>query len=101
MQSKKVKIFKLIVLALVLAIMVFLIVKLLPIFKGISTEEGRVNFQREIESLGVEGILIIIGLMVAQIFLPILPRRTGRNTRRNVLWSNRRSYHNIFGSILK
>lgn len=73
MESKKVKIFKIIVFIMFLIIMVVLTIKLLPIFKGITTEEGRLNFKQEIESLGIEGIFIIIGLMVAQIFLPILP----------------------------
>lgn len=76
MQNKKAKFIKLIFLFLVIAIMIFLTIRLLPIFKGISTEQGRIEFQKEIESLGVEGIFIIIGLMVAQIFLVVLPRRT-------------------------
>ena len=73
MESKKVKIFKLFLLALFILIMVFLTIKLLPMFKSISTEEGRIALKNEIESLGFEGIFIIIGLMVIQIFLPILP----------------------------
>ncbi len=73
MQSKKVKIFKLIMLILFILIMVVLAIKLLPIFKGISTEQGRIDFKKNIESLGFEGIFIIIGLMVVQIFIPILP----------------------------
>lgn len=73
MESKKVKIFKLLLLALFILIMVFLTIKLLPMFKKISTEEGRISLKNEIESLGFEGIFIIIGLMVIQIFLPILP----------------------------
>ena len=73
MESKNVKIFKILLLALFILIMVFLTIKLLPMFKNISTEEGRIALKNEIESLGFEGIFIIIGLMVIQIFLPILP----------------------------
>ncbi len=73
MKSKNVKIFKILLLALFILIMVFLTIKLLPMFKSISTEEGRIALKNEIESLGFEGIFIIIGLMVIQIFLPILP----------------------------
>lgn len=87
MKDKKVKIFKLIMLAVFIAIMIFLTIQFLPIFKSIATEEGRIEFKQEIEGLGVNGIFAIIGLMVAQIFLPILPRRTSRNTCRNVIWS--------------
>lgn len=73
MQSKKVKIFKLIMLIIFILIMILLTIKLFPIFKGISTEQGRIDFKNNIESLGFEGIFIIIGLMVVQIFIPILP----------------------------
>ncbi len=73
MQSKKVKIFKIIMLIVFILIMILLTQKLLPIFKGISTEQGRMDFKNNIEGLGVEGIFIIIGLMVVQIFIPILP----------------------------
>ncbi len=99
MSIKKAKILKIIVLIIVIMIMVDLTIRLLPIFKGISTPEGRIEFQKEIESLGIEGILIIIGLMVAQIFLPILPRRTCRNTCRYVLWTNWRTYYNFSRSV--
>ena len=73
MQSKRVKIFKIIVLIAFVAIMVALTIWLVPIFKNLSTEEGRINFKDEIESLGTKGIFAIIGLMIIQIFLPILP----------------------------
>lgn len=73
MESKKVKIFKFMVLIAFLCIMVFLTWQVLPIFKSISTEEGRVTFKQEIEGLGAKGIFSIIGLMIVQIFLPILP----------------------------
>lgn len=60
MREKNVKIFKLLVLIAVILIMVFLTVKLLPIFKSISTEEGRLNFKNDIESLGGKGVLAIV-----------------------------------------
>lgn len=99
MQSKKMKIFKLIVLIVVIAMMVALTIRLLPIFEGISTEQGRIDFKKEIESLGVEGIFIIIGLMVAQIFLPILPRRTSGDTCWYVIWTNWRSCYSPNWSV--
>lgn len=80
MKEKNIKIFKIIVLLAFIAIMVFMTIWLVPIFKGISTEEGRINFKNDIENLGAKGILAIIGLMIIQIFLPILPRRTSRDT---------------------
>ncbi len=76
MKEKNIKIFKILVLIAFIAIMVYLAIELIPIFKSISTEEGRLNFKEEIEGLGGKGIFAIIGLMVVQIFVPILPRRT-------------------------
>ncbi len=73
MQSKKIKIFKLVMLIALILILILLTIRIMPIFKGISTEQGRIEFKNEIESLGFEGIFIIIGLMITQIFLPILP----------------------------
>lgn len=60
MKDKKVKIFKLIMLAIFIAIMIFLTIQFLPIFKSIATEEGRINFKQEIEGLGTKGIFAII-----------------------------------------
>lgn len=73
MSKRRTKIIKIVTLILFILIMILLTTKLVPIFKGISTEEGRMDFKNQIEDLGFEGVLIIIGLMVVQIFLPILP----------------------------
>lgn len=79
MKEKNIKIFKIIILLAFIAIMVFMTIWLVPIFKNISTEEGRINFKNDIEGLGAKGVFAIIGLMIIQIFLPILPRRTSRS----------------------
>ena len=50
-----------------------LLIKLKDVFINISTEEGRNIFKNEITSLGFKGVLVIIGLMIAQIFLFIIP----------------------------
>lgn len=75
MKQDKTKIIKLVMLIIFILIMIFLTIQLFPIFKSISTEEGRMNFKQDMEGLGSKGIFAIIGLMVVQIFLPILPRR--------------------------
>ena len=85
MKQDKTKMIKLVMLIIFIAIMIFLTIQLFPIFKSISTEEGRMNFKEDMESLGSKGIFAIIGLMVVQIFLPILPRRTSRDFGRNVI----------------
>ena len=101
MENKKTKVVKILMLILFIVIMVLLTIKLVPIFKDISTEEGRINFKEEIESLGYEGILIIIGLMVVQIFLPILPGEPVEVLARNVLWTYWWTYSCIIWSITK
>ena len=101
MNEKNVKLFKLLMLILFLIIMVLLTIKLIPIFKNLSTEEGRINFKQEIEGLGTEGMLIIIGLMIVQIFLPILPGEPVEVLARNVIWTNRRTYYCIYRGIYK
>ncbi|MCI8518915.1 MAG: hypothetical protein HFJ51_02055 [Clostridia bacterium] len=85
MKKDKTNIIKLVMLIVFIFIMIFLTIQLFPIFKSISTEEGRMNFKQDMEGLGSKGIFAIIGLMVVQIFLPILPRRTSRDFSRNVI----------------
>lgn len=73
MRNKKVKIIRASVLILILLMMIIVSIKMLPIFKSIATEEGRNNFKTNVQNSGVQGVLMIIGLMFAQIFFPILP----------------------------
>ncbi len=73
MKNKKIKIFRASILIVILLIMIFMTIKILPIFKNISTEEGRTQFKNNIENTGIKGVIMIIGLMFAQIFFPILP----------------------------
>lgn len=101
MKNKNVRVLKIIMLVIFLIIMTLLTIKLVPIFKNISTEEGRINFKTEIESLGYEGMLIIIGLMVVQIFLPILPGEPVEVLARNVIRTAWRTYSSISRSISK
>lgn len=73
MKKDRMKIFKLFVFIIFILSLVFFSIKIGPIFMNISTEEGRLNFQNETVSLGLEGVLTIIGLIFAQIFLVIMP----------------------------
>lgn len=71
--SKKVKIFKLIIFLLVIAICSFVVYYLFPIMKNISTLEGQIAFKEKITNSGITGVLMLFGLELAQIFLVILP----------------------------
>ncbi len=73
MKNKKIKIIRASILILILLIMIISTVKMFPIFKSIATEEGRNSFKSNIENAGFQGIFMILGLMFAQIFFPILP----------------------------
>lgn len=71
--SKKVKIFKLIIFILVVAICSYAVYYLFPIMKNISTKEGQIAFKEKITNSGIAGGLMLFGLELAQIFLVILP----------------------------
>lgn len=73
MKNKKIKIIRASILIFILLIMIIASVKMFPIFRSIATEEGRNNFKANVEESGFQGVLMIIGLMFAQIFFPILP----------------------------
>lgn len=72
-RKSKVKIFKIILLILVIAIMVGAIVYLFPLFKNISTPEGQLEFKQKIQESGFVGFLMLFGLQFAQVFLIIIP----------------------------
>lgn len=71
--SKKVKIFKLIVAIIVLIILIVATIYIFPIIKNLSKPEGRIEFKETIQSSGILGFAMLMGLELAQIFLAILP----------------------------
>lgn len=73
MKNNKIKIFKVLIFILFIIILGYIVLKFVPIFKNIATENGRIEFQKQINELGIKGIFIILSLIFIQIFLPILP----------------------------
>lgn len=73
MKNNKMKILKAFILILILLMMIIITIRFFPIFKDIATEKGRNEFKTNIQHSGYQGILVIFGLMFAQIFFPILP----------------------------
>jgi len=71
--SKKTKIFKLILLGIVLGIAIGVTAYLIPVIKELGTPEGQQAFQTRINDSGVLGVLMLFGLQFAQIFLFIIP----------------------------
>ena len=72
-KTQKVKIFKLIILIVAIAIIVYNTIYLFPIIKNISTHEGQEIFRQKISNSGISGFLMLFSLQIAQIFLAILP----------------------------
>ena len=73
MKIKKKKIFRIILVVIVLAIIIGMIIYLFPLFQNLSTDEGKQEFKEKIQSSGFLGLLMIFGLQFAQIFLIIIP----------------------------
>lgn len=71
--NKKVKIFKIILTILVIALIIGIIIYLFPVMKNLSTIEGKIAFKEKIEKSKILGLLSLFGLQVAQIFLIIIP----------------------------
>lgn len=71
--EKKTKIFKIVLLCIVIAIMIGITIYLIPVVRNLSTSEGQQAFQEKINSSGFVGVLMLFGLQFAQIFLFIIP----------------------------
>ena len=72
-RKNKVKIFKIILALLVLALFIGIIIYLFPVMKDLSTKEGQVAFKEKVDNSGILGLISLFGLQVAQIFLIIVP----------------------------
>ena len=72
-REKKVKIFKIILMALVVAIFIGVIIYLIPVIKNLSTTEGQLAFKERVSSSGIWGMAALFGLQFAQIFLIVIP----------------------------
>ena len=71
--NKKELFLKIVIILGVLAFFVYFTIQLFPIFKELVTPEGRESFKATIDSLGIKGVFLLIGLMCSQILIPILP----------------------------
>ena len=71
--SKRTKVFKRLLMIIVLALCIGLIVYLFPVIKNLSTPEGQLDFKNHVANLGALGYLALFGLQFAQIFWIVLP----------------------------
>lgn len=73
MKKQKVKVFKLTMTILAIAIIVGIIIYMFPVMRKLSTKEGQLAFKEKVSSSGILGLLMLFALQVAQIFLIIIP----------------------------
>lgn len=73
MEKQKVKVFKLTMTILAIAIIVGIIIYMFPVMRELSTREGQLAFKEKVSSSGILGLLMLFALQVAQIFLIIIP----------------------------
>lgn len=59
MSKKNVKVFKIILMCIVLMIMIGLIIYLVPVMKNLSTNDGKIAFKEKIENMGSLGIILL------------------------------------------
>ncbi len=73
--SKKtqIKIIRIIIATLIIAILSVFLWKLAPFIKNLSSTEGQIAFKDKIDSMGISGIFLLLGLQILQILLVILP----------------------------
>lgn len=73
MEKQKVKVFKLTMTILAIAIIVGIIIYMFPVMRELLTKEGQLAFKGKVSSSGILGLLMLFALQVAQIFLIIIP----------------------------
>ena len=73
MEKQKVKVFKLTMTILAIAIIVGIIIYMFPVMRELSTKEGQLAFKEKVSSSGILGLLMLFALQVALIFLIIIP----------------------------
>lgn len=72
-RKDKIKIFKILLMILVIFILIGITLYLFPVIKNLSTTEGQMDFKNKVNESGFLGLLTLFGLQIAQVFLFILP----------------------------
>lgn len=73
MSNKSSRILKIVILVAVILLLVILSIELLPLFKNITTPEGREEIEYTLKDMGWKGVFALLGLMIAQVLVAILP----------------------------
>ena len=73
MKEKNIKYFREVIGIVLLILFGIALIKMIPTFASLVTEEGRLEFETKIESFGLKGALFIISLQICKIVLVFLP----------------------------
>lgn len=68
-----IKVFKIVLTIISLAIIIGAIIYLFPVIKNLSSIEGKIEFKEKIQNAGIIGMITLLELQIAQIFLIIIP----------------------------
>ena len=71
--KKKYKILRIVILIITILLLIGLTIYLFPIIGKLFDEQEREIFKEEIQSTGIKGVLMLLGLQGVQILLPIIP----------------------------
>lgn len=72
-RKNKIKLLRIFLAIVALAIIIGIIIYLIPVMKNLSTVEGQEAFKNKVNASGFLGLLMLFGLQLAQVFLIILP----------------------------
>ena len=71
--KKKYKILRIVILIITILLLIALTIYLFPMIGKLFDEQEREIFKEEIQSTGIKGMLMLLGLQGVQILLPIIP----------------------------
>ncbi len=72
-KQRFINIIKITILILIIIGLIFFTIKFFPLFKKLATYEGRQSFKELISNMGISGIFVMIGLIIVQLIISILP----------------------------
>lgn len=72
-KEKRLLIIRTMMILLVVALIGIFTVKLLPFVQKLATEESRLELKNDIEGMGVQGVLVTLGLQILQIIVAVIP----------------------------
>lgn len=84
--KKKIKIFKAILFIIAISLIIGIVFYMIPIIRGLLTENGKIEYKEKVRKAGIGGIFMIIGLELIKVFLAFIPGEPIEIVARNVLW---------------